>query len=693
MKKLLIFIAALVALYCSPAAKAVTYQTCGQVVLTGHVATCSFTYGEGDMATLQTGGGLGTSGITTPTSSGCDANWIPVTNAPLSSLDHAEYYFQVMHGTGTCAVTETASGSGILGIQVVSVQGLPNYAQDVVGVPAVEGSGHACTVSGVSSAASDALVAFTAGYEVSLGGALMSASGWTQQIASENVSGSGLAMQGFSKTGGAAGTQTIAATQTTIGPGTSSPTCDIFLIRTTAQPTFGFMQGAFSKSSASTSSVSLTLPYKSLAGDDIRIALQGVDSDYPVTMSIASGPNCYKVASGWGTAGTVWTWDCKVLTNSSSPLVVTASIGTNLQMDMKVWEVAGLAATNWLASSTGQGWAGAGGPCPVTLYSGPIELRQTATYYLDSIVQSNSPPPTYAAGFFLRMADSYAYGGGTILLSALLDQTTTVSGVTNFNATAAYTGELSGCGVGLWAWSNTPYTDPVTLQTWGNDSGIAGTGGAYTRTAHINEPTTGCAMFVIGGSQTAASAWAISSSPSLTWSLLKGGGAGDLFAIWGNFSLPSGAVDATVAPTGTTTVLETNGLKVCNLTGINSAVSATAAATSVGPISISTSSGAQYILASAIASGADTGTNIAYSSAQQWTMKQWGNGDNISVQTYDYLTSTPGTYSISFSAAGSSSPSNMSGVMTNYITPPPPASQQPHVTVAGIESHLPRMGR
>jgi len=692
MKKLLILIAVLVALYCSPAAKALTYQHCGQVIVSGNVATCSFTYGEGDVATLQTGGGLGVTGITTPTSSGCDANWIPVTAAPLSTLDHAEYYFQVMHGTGTCAVTETASGSGILGIQVVSVQGLPNYAQDVVGVPAVEGGGAACNVSGISSVASDALVAFTAGYETSFGGIAMIAAGWTQQIASENVSGNGMAMQGFSKTGGAAGTQTLASTNAGTG-GTSSPTCDIFLIRTTAQPTFGFMQGAFAKSAASTSSVSLTLPYKSLAGDDIRIALQGVDSDNFVTMTIGSGPTCYKVASGWGTAGTVWTYDCKVLTNSSSPFTITASIGANLQMDMLVWEVAGLASSNWLASSTGQGAGGAGGTCPATLFSGPIELRETATYYLDAIVQSNFPPPTYAAGFFLRMADSYGYGGGAIILSALLDQTATVSGVTNFNATAAYTGELSGCGVGLWAWSNTSYADPVAVQTWGNDSGIPGSGGPYTRTAHINEPTTGCAMFVIAGASIPASSWTISSSPSLTWSLLKGGGAGDLFAIWGNFSLPSGVVDATVAPTGTTTVLETNGLKVCNLTGINSAVSATAAATSVGPISISTSSGAQYILASAIASGASSGTNITYSSAQLWPMKQWGNGDNISVQTYDYLTSTPGTYSISFSAAGSSSPSNMSGVMTNYITPPPPASQQPHVTVAGIESHLPRMGR
>lgn len=675
MKKLLLILA-LVAL--SPAAKALTYQHCGQVVLSGHVATCSFTYGEGDVATLQTGGGLGVTGITTPTSSGCGANWIPVTAAQLSTLDHAEYYFQVMHGTGTCAVTETASGSGILGIQVVSVQGLPNYAQDVVGVPAVEGGGSACSVSGISSAASDALVAFTAGYETSFGGLAMIATGWTQQIASENVSGNGMAMQGFSKTGGAAGTQTLASTNAGTG-GTSSPTCAIFLLRTTPQPTFGFMQGSFIKSGVA-SSISLTLPYNSLAGDHIRIAFQANDADYAYTISIASGPTCYQAPSIWGTAGTLITYDCKVLTNSSNPLTVAISIATPVQMDMMVWEIAGLASSNWIASSTGQGFAGAGGACPDPLYSGPVELRQPATYYLDSVLQSNGPPASVSSGFFMRMADSYT---GAILLGAMLDQVATISSVTNFNAAAPFPGEGAGCGMGLWAWSNTPYVDPVTVQTGLQD-------GSGSVLAHINELSTGCAMFVVAGSQVAGSSWAISSSPSLTWSLLKGGGTGDLFSIWGNFNVPSGVVDATVTKSG---VIGLNGLKVCNLTGINSAVSATAAGTSVGPISISTSSGAQYILASAIASGADTGTNFAYSSAQQWTLKQWGNGDNIGVQTYDYLTATPGTYSISFSAAGASSPSNMSGVMTNYTTPPPAVNQQPHVTIAGIPSHLPRMGR
>lgn len=635
---------------------------------TGTTASCSFAYQPGDFNIFMVGGEGVLPSITAPTTSGCPSNWSAQTySAQGGTSNEAGFYLQVFTGSGTCTVTETLSSSPTYGFVIIDINtsGLPAYSLDNLGNSPTVGSSFSCSITGQATANNDLLIGFITDGQNSSSGNVYGARGWTfLNSASTTNSGGGVVAAAYRLLAGPAGPQTFSGNA--VGSSGGNPVCVIFALRQIV-PTLGFQQGGV-VSSASATSVSVPFLYPSAAGHHIRVAATSYQDNATYTLSIPSGPTCIQGPSTWDTGqGRVTTWDCPVISSFASPLTINMNGSASNRMSLMAWEVAGLAPNHWWVSSTAQA-ANVG--CPS---SGSLYLYNNGTYYLDSVVGSTFSSASIAgsSGWITRLVDGN--GGNVTLFPALFDQVAGVPGgsPTTFSNTITPT-TSNGCGVGLWAFDTVPYLNlPQAVQTPINQ----GTGSVVTQ---FNEPTGGCSL-VEAATADEPVALSINSVPSLSWTLLQGGGT-NVYGLWVANNVPSGSIAVTVANGN----LQTLGVKVCNVNSVTGSAGASANADVVGPISLTTAGGdSQYLLTCYMASGAIAGSQPTLASSTNWVLKQWnGRTAGVGTQCWDYPNSPSGTYSVTYTS--NTGQTAMSGIILSMtISSSYGTSQQGNVVAVG----------
>ena len=324
--------------------------------------------------------------------------------------------------------------------------------------------------------------------------------------------------------------------------------------------------------------------------------------------------------------------------------------------------------------------------------AGPSYLWQPGNYYLEAIMIpgtiGGSPPNTDsflpAAPFAARLTPLTANA-----ISFFADGTVDVFASPSSETASITTGQTYEPGTYLWAWSAAPYTYPVVLQ---NNSGFANT---TSITQTINEPSSN-GVITDCASTNASGPWSISSSPSLTWHTVAGGGSGDNFIAAYATAVPAGLVTVTTNANGS--LFAALG-KIANLNTLDTSAgacpggtcpSALVASTSAGPLNIIPGGTYEFAVACGYAIGTSTGANTIASgiSGTVLNLTAPGFSDGTSVGIFNFFAPTVGTYGATFTTDNLTQSSTAGVIMMFDTTVVPPAgsygtTQNGNTTVSG----------